>query len=99
MMKPKQTLSAMTVLWASLALLEGVSSLIRRWYTRKMGTAARAVVGVVGFGKMALMILLALANAALFLRHVDSDGDGGGRRGRGDEGRGYGYGCDDITEK
>jgi hypothetical protein len=70
-LKPKQTLTGLTVLWAVLALLECASSLIRRWYTRKMGGFGRAVSGVVGFGKMALMVVLAVSNAVLFLKHVD----------------------------
>ena len=74
-MKPKKTLTALTALWVLLVLLEGVSSLIRRWYTRNMGGAARAFSGAVGFGKMAAMIVLALSNVLLFLRHVDDGRD------------------------
>lgn len=73
-MKPKKTLAALTVLWVVLVLLEGVSSLIRRWYTRNMGGAARAVSGAVGFGKTAAMIVLAVANILLFMRHIGGDG-------------------------
>jgi hypothetical protein len=79
-MKPKKTLTALTALWVLLVFLEGVSSLIRRWYTRQMGGAARAVSGAVSFGKMAAMIVLAISNVLLFIRHVDDDnGAGDGR--------------------
>jgi len=75
-MKPKQTLTALTALWVLLVLLEGASSLIRRWYTRKMGAVVRAVSGVVSFGKMASMVVLALSTVLLFLRHVGDDNRG-----------------------
>ncbi|GBU21837.1 hypothetical protein R80B4_01739 [Fibrobacteres bacterium R8-0-B4] len=77
-MKPKKTLAALTALWVLLVFLEGASSLIRRWYSRKMGVAARAVSGVISFGKLTAMIVLALSNVLLFLRHVDS-GNGSDR--------------------
>jgi hypothetical protein len=76
-MKPRQTLTALTALWVLLVLLEGVSSLFRRWYARKMGAVARAVSGAVSFGKMASMVVLALSNVLLFLRHVEDDSRGG----------------------
>ncbi|MDR2693548.1 MAG: hypothetical protein LBB74_04955 [Chitinispirillales bacterium] len=72
-MKPRKTLAALTALWVLLVFLEGASSLIRRWYTRKMGAAARAVSGIIGFGKLAAMVFLALSNVLLFLRHVGDD--------------------------
>jgi len=74
-MKPKKTLAAMTVLWVLLVFLEGASSLIRRWYSRKMGAFARGVSGAISFGKMAAMVVLALSNVLLFLRHVSDDDD------------------------
>jgi hypothetical protein len=79
-MKPKKTLAALTALWVLLVFLEGASSLIRRWYTRKMGAVARAVSGAVSFGKMASMVVLALANVMLFLKHVGDDDDDCGNR-------------------
>jgi hypothetical protein len=69
--KPRQTLTGLTAIWAAFALLECASSLLRRWYSRNMGGFGRAVSGAVGFWKMALMIILAVSNAALFLKHVD----------------------------
>ncbi len=75
-MKPKKTLAALTALWVLLVLLEGASSIIRRWYTRKVGAAVRTVSGVIGFGKMAAMIVLAVSNVLLFLRHVDDNAGG-----------------------
>ena len=42
-----------------------------------MGAVARAVSGAVSFGKMASMVVLALSNVLLFLRHVDEDTRGG----------------------
>jgi len=83
-MKPKKTLTALTALWVLLVFLEGASSLIRRWYTRKMGVAARAVSGVISFGKMAAMVVLALSNVLLFIRHVDGDNNGRARGGYAD---------------
>jgi len=74
-MKPKKTLTALTALWVLLVLLEGASSMIRRWYSRKMGAVARAVSGAVSFGKMAAMVVLALSNVLLFLKHVSDDGN------------------------
>jgi hypothetical protein len=72
-MKPKKTLTALTALWVLLVLLEGTSSMIRRWYSRKMGAVARAVSGAVSFGKLAAMVVLALSNVLLFLKHVGDD--------------------------
>jgi hypothetical protein len=80
-MKPQKTLAAMTALWVLLVVLEGASSLIRRWYSRKMGMVMRGVSGAVSFGKMASMVVLALANVMLFLRHVE-DGNNGARDNR-----------------
>jgi hypothetical protein len=77
-MKPKKTLTVLTALWILLVFLEGISSIIRRWYTRNMGGAARAFSGAVSFGKMAAMIVLAISNVLLFLKHVGGDGDGAG---------------------
>jgi len=70
-MKPKQILSGLTVLWVAVVLLEGVSSLFRRVYSRRMHGAARAVSGVVQYGKAAAMVVLAVSNVILFMRHVD----------------------------
>jgi len=70
-MKPKQILSGLTILWVAVVLLEGISSLFRRVYSRRMNGVARVVSGVVQYGKAAAMIVLAVSNVILFMRHVD----------------------------
>jgi hypothetical protein len=69
--KPKHVLSGLTVLWVVVVMLEGVSSLIRAWYSRKMNRAAKALSGSVNYGKTVFMIILAVSNIILFMRHVD----------------------------
>jgi len=74
-MKPKKTLAAMIAIWVLLVFLEGASSLMRRWYTRKVGPVVRTVSGVISFAKLAAMIVLAISNVLLFLKHVGDDDD------------------------
>jgi len=69
--KPKQILSGLTILWVVVVLLEGISSLFRRFYSRGMHGAARAVSGVVHSGKAVVLIALALSNIFLFMRQID----------------------------
>jgi O-antigen/teichoic acid export membrane protein len=73
-MKPKDILSALTALWVFVVALEGASSVIRFIYSRKMHMAVRAVSGVVNYAKAALMVILAVSNVMLFMRHVDDKG-------------------------
>lgn len=70
-MKPKDILSVLTVLWVFVVILEGLSSVIRFIYSRKMHAAVRAVSGAVSFVKGASMVILAVSNVMLFMRHVD----------------------------
>jgi len=74
-MKPKKTLTAMIAIWILLVFLEGLSSLMRRWYTRKVGAVVKTVSGVISFAKLAAMIVLAISNVLLFLKHVGDDDD------------------------
>jgi len=69
--KPKQILSGLTILWIAVVILEGASSIFRRFYGRGMRGAARAVSGAVHYGKAAAMIALALSNIFLFMRYFD----------------------------
>lgn len=73
-MKPKDILSALTALWVAVVALEGLSSAVRFLYSRKMHTAVRAASGVVNYAKAALMVVLAVSNVMLFMRHVDDKG-------------------------
>lgn len=72
-MKPKYILAALTALWAFFVALEGISSAIRFWYGRKMNAAMKAVSGGVNYGKAALMVVLAVSNVILFMRHFDDN--------------------------
>ncbi|MCL2219767.1 MAG: hypothetical protein FWB94_07780 [Chitinispirillia bacterium] len=73
-MKPKDILSALTVLWVFVVILEGLSSAVRFVYSRRMNVAVRAVSGIVNYAKAAMMVVLAISNVMLFMRHVDSKG-------------------------
>ena len=70
-MKPKQVLSGLTILWIVFVVLEGTASLIHSWYSRKMNVAAKVLSGTVNYGKTVFMIILAISNVILFMRHVD----------------------------
>jgi hypothetical protein len=70
-MKPKDILTGLTALWVVVVILEGLSSAVRFIYSRKMHAAVRAVSGTVSYAKAAIMIVLAVSNVALFMRHVD----------------------------
>ncbi|MDR0308040.1 MAG: hypothetical protein LBI42_14540 [Chitinispirillales bacterium] len=70
-MKPKQILSGLTVLWVFVIILEGMSALIRAPYNRKMNAAFKTANGAVSYGKTLFMIILAVSNVILFLRHID----------------------------
>jgi O-antigen/teichoic acid export membrane protein len=70
-MKPKDILSAMTVLWVFVAVFEGISSIIRFWYSRKMHVSIRAVSELVNSIKAVFMVILAISNIMLFMRHFD----------------------------
>jgi hypothetical protein len=61
-MKPKHILSSLTALWVTFVTLEGVSSLIRFWYSRKMNVVIKAASGLVNAAKAVLMIILAVSN-------------------------------------
>jgi len=69
--KPKQVLSGLTVLWIIFVVLEGIASLIYACYSRKMNAITKAVSGTVNYGKTVFMIILAISNVVLFMRHVD----------------------------
>jgi len=69
--KPKHVLSGLTVLWIVFVILEGIASLIYACYSRKMNAVTKAVSGTVNYGKTVFMIILAISNIILFLRHVD----------------------------
>jgi uncharacterized membrane protein len=69
--KPKTVLAALTVLWALFVAAEGISSIIRFWYSRKMGAAAKAMSGGVSYVKAALTVALAVSNVILFLGNYD----------------------------
>jgi hypothetical protein len=70
-MKPKLILSALTALWVLVAVFEGLSSAIRFLYSRKMNTAVKAASGFIHYVKAAFMVVLAVSNIMLFMRHVD----------------------------
>jgi O-antigen/teichoic acid export membrane protein len=70
-MKPKDTLSALTVLWVLVVVFEGISSIIRFWYSRKMNAGTRAVSKFVNSVKAVFMVILAVSNVMLFMRHVE----------------------------
>ena len=70
-MKPKHVLSGLTVLWIVFVVLEGIASLMHAWYSRKMNAVAKALSGTVHYGKTVFMIILAISNIILFMRHVD----------------------------
>lgn len=70
-MKPKNVLTGLTVLWVFVALFEGASSLISSLYTRKMGRVMRAFCAILAWKKAALLVILAVSNIILFMRHVD----------------------------
>ena len=69
--KPRQILSGLTVLWVLVVILEGMSSWMRALYSRKMNVAFKTLSGAVSYGKAVFMIILAVSNVILFLRHVD----------------------------
>ena len=71
MIKPKHILSGLTALWALVAVFEGASALGRMWSGRKMGAAARAASGLVNYSRTAVLVILAVSNVVLFMRHVD----------------------------
>jgi len=58
-------------MWIIFVVLEGIASLIHAWYSRKMSAAAKAISGVVHYGKTIFMIIIAISNVILFMRHVD----------------------------
>jgi len=70
-MKPKHVLSGLTILWVVFVVLEGIASLINAWYSRKMNAAAKALSSTVNYGKTIFMIIIAISNVILFMRHVD----------------------------
>jgi hypothetical protein len=70
-MKPKKTLSLLTALWVIFVMFEGVSSIIRFLYSRKMNAVVKAVSGLINSVKAVVMIVLAVSNVILFMRHVD----------------------------
>ncbi|MCL2183470.1 MAG: hypothetical protein FWB85_08380 [Chitinispirillia bacterium] len=72
--KPKNILSGLTVLWVLVVIFEALSSVIRLFYCRKMHTAVKAVSGAVNWAKAAMLIVLAVSNVVLFMRHVDDKG-------------------------
>jgi len=71
--KPKATLSALTVLWVFVVILEGIASVIRFWYSRKMHIVAKVFSGLVNAARTVLMVILAISNVMLFMRHVDDE--------------------------
>jgi len=73
-MKPKDILSGLTVLWVLVVILEGLSSVVRFIYSRKMHVAVRAASGAVNYAKAAMMVVLAVSNIMLFMRHVEDKG-------------------------
>jgi len=70
-LKPKYILSGLTALWVLVAVFEGAASLGRIWSGRKMGAAARAASGLVHYVRGAILVVLAVSNVVLFMRHVD----------------------------
>ncbi len=72
-MKAKKLLTGLTGVWVLIVLLEGLSSIVRAWYTRKMNKPFKAVYSLLRYGKTILMIILAVFNVILFSRHFEED--------------------------
>lgn len=72
--KPKNILSGLTALWVLVVAFEALSSVFRFLYSRKMHSAVRAVSGAVNWAKAAMLVVLAVSNVVLFMRHVDDKG-------------------------
>lgn len=70
-MKSRNKLAVLTGLWAFFVALEGVSSVIRFVYSRKMHTAFRVASGIVHAVKSVTMIILAISNVLLFIKQID----------------------------
>ncbi|MDR2578082.1 MAG: hypothetical protein LBC70_04615 [Chitinispirillales bacterium] len=70
-MKPKHILSSLTALWVIFVTMEGLSSVIRLWYSRKMNLIVKATSGLINSVKAILMVILAVSNVILFMRHVE----------------------------
>ncbi len=70
-MKPKKMLTGLTAVWVLIILLEGVSSIVRAFYTRKMNNPTKVVYGSIRYGKTVLMIILAVFNVLLLSRQLD----------------------------
>jgi hypothetical protein len=51
--------------------MEGLSSVIRLWYSRKMNLIVKATSGLINSVKAILMVILAVSNVILFMRHVE----------------------------
>ena len=74
-MKPERLLSILSAVWVLIIGIDGLLAALRACYVRRMKNPFRAVYGGLGYGKMVMMIVLAVINILMLSRDLHRDRD------------------------